>query len=64
MSLEFKRLKMDLLKAQAAKAELEFKIEERLQEIQRIEDHIKLQDARIKETEAKLEELSEKQRES
>lgn len=54
MSLEDKKLKMDLLKAEAAKAELEFKIEERLVEIQRIKDHIALQEKRIEEVRAEM----------
>ena len=54
MSIEAKRLKMDLLKAEAAKAELEFKIEERLVEIQRIKDHIELQEKRIQEVKAEM----------
>ena len=54
MALEDKKLKMDLLKAEAAKAELEFKIEERLIEIQRIKDHIALQEKRIEEVKAEI----------
>ncbi len=42
-NMEIKRLTMELLKVQAAKAELEYKIEERQQEILRIEDHIQIQ---------------------
>lgn len=45
-NMELKRLTMELLKVQAAKAELEFKIEERRQEIIRIEEHISIQSKR------------------
>ena len=59
MSLEIKKLKRDLLRAQAAKAELECKIEERKEEMKRIEEHILLQEEVIKEKEEKLAELGE-----
>lgn len=42
-SLELKRLKIELIRVSAARAELEFKIEERLEEINRIKEHIKVQ---------------------
>ena len=57
MSLEIKKLKRDLLRAEAAKAELECKIEERKEEIIRIEEHIILQEEVIKEKKEKLAEL-------
>jgi len=44
--LEVKKTKLELMKCQTAKMELEYKIEERLQDIQRIQDHIKLQEDR------------------
>ena len=53
-NMELKRLNMELLKVQAAKAELEFKIEERKAEIVRIEDHIKIQAARELELQEQL----------
>lgn len=43
---EKKRLELELLKVSTAKAELEFKIEERLQEIERIKEHIVIQEKR------------------
>jgi len=36
-------MKLELLKVGAARAEIEFRIEERLEEINRIKDHIKVQ---------------------
>lgn len=43
MSLETKRKEVELLKVSAAKAELEFKILEKLEDIERIKQHIELQ---------------------
>lgn len=43
-NLELKRLKMELLKVQAAKAEMEFRIEERQEDIKRLQDNIKIQE--------------------
>ena len=41
--LEIKRLELELIKVAAARHELEFRVEERLDEIARIKDHIKIQ---------------------
>jgi hypothetical protein len=41
--LELKRMKLELIKVAAARNELEFRIEERLDEINRIKEHIKVQ---------------------
>ncbi len=54
MSLEFKRLKMELIRVQAARAEMEFRIEERLEDIRRIEENIKVQDNKILELQEKI----------
>lgn len=43
MSLELKRKKLDLMRIQTARADLEFKVEERLDEIKRLQDHVKIQ---------------------
>jgi hypothetical protein len=53
-NMEIKRINMELLKVQAAKAELEYKIEERRQEILRIEEHILIQAKREKELKEQL----------
>ena len=37
---------MELLKVQAARAEMEFRIEERLIDIERIKEHIKVQETK------------------
>lgn len=45
-SLELKRTKLELIKVAAARHELEFRIEERLEEINRIKEHVKVQEAK------------------
>lgn len=47
--LEIKRKKLELARVQISKQELEFKIEERLDEIKRIKEHIEIQIKREKE---------------
>lgn len=42
-TLEKKKLNLQLKKADTAIAELEYKIEERLEDIERMKDHIELQ---------------------
>lgn len=54
MSLEKKKIQVELMRVQAAKAELELKIDERLEEIKRLEEHIKIQSNKIIELEEKL----------
>jgi hypothetical protein len=41
--LELKRMEVELIRVQAARAELEFKIIEREHDIMRIKEHIKVQ---------------------
>lgn len=43
MSLERKKKEMELRRVETARMELELKIEERLEEIQRLKDHIRIQ---------------------
>ena len=47
--LEIKRKKVELLRVSAAKAELELRIHERMEEVERLQEHIKVSEA--KETE-------------
>lgn len=54
--LELKRLKLELVKVGAAKAELQFKIDERLEDIERIENNIKIQEQREEELKIKISE--------
>lgn len=42
-SLDIKRMKLELIKVAAARAELEFRVDERMDEINRIKDHIQVQ---------------------
>jgi len=53
-SLELKRMKLELVKVAAARAELEFRIDERMDEINRIKDHIKVQLDKEAELQGKL----------
>lgn len=54
MSLEKKKVKVELLRVGAAKAELELKIEERLDEIERLKEHIKLSETKENDLNEKL----------
>lgn len=56
--LEIKRMKLELIKVAAARHELEFRIEERMEEISRIKEHIQVQVAKEAELSAKIEEAS------
>lgn len=49
MDIKQKKKEMELKKIDAAIAELEYKVLERMEDIQRIEDHIKLQKERKEE---------------
>lgn len=52
--LELKRMKLEFVKVQAARADLEFRVEERLDEIARIKDNIKIQLDKEAELSAKI----------
>lgn len=56
--LELKRMKLELVKVAAARAEMEFRIEERLEDIARIKDNINVQLDKEAELRAKIEEAS------
>lgn len=49
MSLELKRKQLELARVQMARNELEFKIEEKSDEINRLREHIKIQEQKEKE---------------
>lgn len=53
-SLEIKKIQVELLRVSAAKAELELRIEERLDEINRLKEHIKISESKEKELKEKL----------
>ncbi len=54
--LELKRTKLELIRVSAARAEMEFKVEERLEDISRLKDTIKLQLDKEAELKAKIDE--------
>jgi len=56
MSLDKLKMKAELLRVQAAKAEMELHIEERKLEIQRLLENVANQDKKINEIESKLKE--------
>lgn len=41
--LELKKTQVELMRVETARAEMEYKIEERLEDIKRLEDNIKIQ---------------------
>lgn len=56
--LELKKLQVELLRVGAAKAEMELRIHERQEEIERLLEHIKTQEAKEAELKAKLAEVA------
>ena len=52
--LELKRIKLELIKVAAARHEIEFRIEERLEEIGRLKEHVKVQEAKEAELKEKI----------
>lgn len=52
--LEIKKMQVELLRIGAAKAEMELRIHERMEEIDRLNEHIKIQEAKEVELKAKL----------
>lgn len=56
-NLERKKIELELMKLEAARAELEYKVLEREEDIKRIHEHIAIQNEKIKETQAKLEDF-------
>jgi len=59
-SLELKRLKLEVRRVDAAQAEQEFKIEEALDNIERLRENIKNQEARKAELAVKIAEMEAK----
>lgn len=55
--LELKKLQVELLRVSAAKGEMELRIDERMEEIQRLEEHIKIQSAKEVELKVKIAEM-------
>ena len=57
MSLEIKKLRVEILKCQMNAADMDVKIDEQMKNIQRMRDHMKLQTEREKEIKAQIKEL-------
>jgi len=56
--LELKKIQVEIKRVDAAKEEMELRIHERMDEIKRLEDNIKVQVAKIEELKAKLTEVN------
>jgi chaperonin cofactor prefoldin len=52
--LDIKKIQVELKRVDAAKEEMELRVQERMEEIQRLEDNIKIQVTKIAELQAKL----------
>lgn len=57
MSLEYKKLKMELARVQAARLEMEFLIAQRMEEVERLNENIKIQITKEQELTIKLKEI-------
>lgn len=53
-NLERKKRQLELDRVKLAKKEIEFKIEERLEDVERLKEHVKIQDLKIQEIEDEL----------
>jgi hypothetical protein len=53
-NLEIKRAEVEIARIKAVRLEMELKIDERMEEIERMREHMKLQEDRIAELEAKI----------
>jgi hypothetical protein len=53
-ALEVKKMQVELMRVAAARAEMEFKIMERLEDIERLKEQIKLQEAKEQELKQKI----------
>jgi len=58
-NIELKRTQLELIRVRAAKAEMEFVIAEKLEDIERVKNNIKIQEAREAELIKKLAETKE-----
>lgn len=57
MNIEVKKVRLELMKVSTAKAEMEIRIHERLEEIERIKEHMKIQETKEQELNVRLKEL-------
>ena len=56
-AIELKKLQVELARVQVGKMELELKIEERMEDVQRLQDHVKLSEAKESEIIKQIEAL-------
>lgn len=56
-AIELKKLKVELARVQVGKMELELKVSERMEDIQRLQDHIKLSEVKEIELQKQIDEL-------
>lgn len=56
--LDLKKLQVELLRVGAAKAEMELRIHERMEEIERLNEHVKIQEAKEAELREKIAEAT------
>lgn len=52
--LELKRLKVELIQVQAGRAGLELRVEEKLDEVERLKEHIAISEAKEQELQEKI----------
>lgn len=57
MSLEKKKMQVELMRVQTARMELEYKIEERKDEIKRMMEHVRIQEEKEQELISKIQSL-------
>lgn len=57
-ALELKKLQLSISRAENAKLELDMKIDERIIDIERMKEHLKLQDKVIEDSKNKIKELT------
>lgn len=58
MSLEKKRKQIELMRVTVAKQEMELRIEERMEEVKRLEENIKIQNTKIEELNNDINQMS------
>lgn len=58
MSLDKKKKKVELMRVETARHELELKIEERLEEIERLKEHVSVQIKKEEELKKEIEKLN------
>jgi len=56
--LELKRKQVELLRVSASKAELELRVHERMEEVERLKEHIRISEAKEQELAKEIEEAS------